>query len=270
MMNDWSSCDRRLFAEVEPVVQALSEIVPPEQIMVVGAQCRDLLSWRFGCDAPRRSTNDTDVALALQDWGQFAKVQERFQSIGHTGHRFLIGGVPTDVVPFGHIEASPGISSRPPGKEALKVHGFTDAYLRADELPVSEQVHIRIPRPEGYAILKTHAWLDRSATNEYKDGPDLALAVYWYAADLDRIYADENVWALDLHDFDLHRAAAALLGRDMRNGLSPNELAVLAARVAGADRDLLAHYFGGGAASWPATDPERRLIIDAMFDQLTS
>jgi predicted nucleotidyltransferase len=67
-MNDWSKCDRRLLAEVEPVVEALSAIVPAKQIMLVGARCRDLLSWSLGCGAPRRSTNDTDVVLALQDW----------------------------------------------------------------------------------------------------------------------------------------------------------------------------------------------------------
>ncbi|ODR03678.1 hypothetical protein BHQ16_22420 [Mycobacterium shimoidei] len=72
------------------------------------------------------------------------------------------------------------------------MHGFTDAYQRADHLPISGGVHIRIPRPEGYAILKTHAWLDRSAWHEYRDGPDLALAIFWYVEDLDRIYDKEN------------------------------------------------------------------------------
>jgi predicted nucleotidyltransferase len=52
----------------------------------------------------------------------------------HTGHRFLIGGIPTDVVPFGDIEAPPGMSSQPPGKEALNVHGVTDVYQQADKL----------------------------------------------------------------------------------------------------------------------------------------
>lgn len=269
-MNDWSNCDRSLLATVEPVVAALSGIVPAEQIMLVGAQCRDLLSWRFECDAPRRSTNDTDVALALQDWDQFAKIREQFLAIGHTGHRFLIGGIPTDVVPFGDIEAPPGISSQPPGSEALNVHGFSDVYQRADRLPISDGVHIRIPRPEGYAILKTHAWLDRSARYEYKDGPDLALAVYWYAEDLDRIYAEGNVWALDLYNFELRLAAAGLLGRDMRNGLSQEERAVLTSRVDDADRDLFAHYFAVGVTNWPGADAERRPIADALFDQFAS
>jgi predicted nucleotidyltransferase len=268
-MNDWSNCDRERLAAVEPVVKALSTIVPAEQIMLVGAQCRDLLHWRFGCSgAPPRSTNDTDIAVALRDWDQFVRLRERFPTIGDSGHRLLIEGIPTDVIPFGDVEAPPGMTSHPLGKEVLNVHGFRDAYERAHELPISEGFCIRIPRPEGYAILKTHAWLDRSASYEYKDGPDLALAVYWYAQDAERLYEDQNQWALDLHDFDLHRAAAALLGKDMRNGLSLDEFAVLANRIAGADQDLLAQHFGAGRASWPTTGPRRRPLVDAMFDQL--
>lgn len=116
--------------------------------------------------------------------------------------------------------------------------------------------------------MKSHAWLDRCARNEYKDAPDLALAVYWYTEDVDRVYAEDNVWALDLHHFDLRMAAAALLGRDMWNGLSPEERAVLANRLGGADADLLAHYFAVGVAGWPTADRDRRVVVDALFGQL--
>lgn len=266
-MTDWSSCDPRFLAEVAPIVEELAEIVPPDQILLVGARCRDLLSWGFGCGAPRRSTNDTDVAVALQEWDQFARIREKFPPAGHTGHRFTIAGIPTDVVPFGGVEGPPGISSRPPGNEPLNVHGFRDVYDRAEELPLTEAVHIRIPRPDGYAVLKSHAWLDRAARNEYRDGPDLALAVYWYSEDIDRLYTLENAWAMELYDFNLRLAAAGLLGRDMRNGLSPGEAALLATRLSVADRDLLANNFGVGAPGWPSRSRDRVLIVDALIAQ---
>ena len=246
---------------------ALWVIVPAQQIMLVGAQCRDLLHWRFGGGPPLRSTNDTDIAVALRDWDQFESLRERFPAVGDSGHRFRIEGIITDVIPFGGVETPPGTSSRPPGTNELNVHGFSDAYQRADELPISEGVSIRIPRAEGYAILKTHAWLDRSASYDYKDGPDLALAVYWYAQDLDRLYEAANAWALELHDFDHLRAAAALLGEDMRNGLSPEEVATLTTRIAVADRDLLSEHFAVGRPGWPPTGPTRRPLVDALFDQ---
>lgn len=266
-MKDWSDGDRELFAAVNPVVAALSGIVSADQIMVVGAQCRDLLNWRFGSRAPRRSTGDTDVALALEDWDQFNRIRETFRSLGSTGHRFLIADVPTDVVPFGSIEAPAGTSHRLPDGDPLNVHGFADAYERSDRLQLPTGAQIRIPRPEGFAVLKTHAWLDRSAQFEYRDGPDLALAVHWYAEDLDRIYAGENLWAFDQYDFDVPTTAGALVGRDMRNALSSNELAVLTDRLREADRDLLAHNFHVASPHWPRTDTRLRPIVDATIDE---
>jgi predicted nucleotidyltransferase len=267
-MNDWSDCDGRLLATVEPVVTALSAIISTEQIMLVGAQCRDLLNWRYGCGPPPRSTSDTDVAVALQNWDHFNEIRERFPPVGDTGHCFLIGGIPTDVIPFGEVEAPPGKTSHPPGKEVMNVHGFMDAYQRADELPLPGGLSVRIPRTEGYAVLKLHAWLDRSADRNYKDGPDLALAAYWYAQDTDRLYEEENFWALELHDYEILRGAAALLGADMREGHSPQEFAAVASRVKSADRDLLARHFAVGKPTWPATGPTRRPIVDALMDQL--
>lgn len=269
-MSVWEVCDRHLLGEIAPVVEAMSDVVDPGQIMLVGAQCRDLLSWKLGCDAPRRRTNDTDVALALEDWDQFRRIQEKFPALGSTGHRFMIQGRPTDIVPFGKLESPPGWSVHPSGKAELNVHGFADTFARADEVPLALGQRIRIPTPPGYAVLKTHAWLDRSERHEYKDAPDLAIAVYWYADDVDRIFAKQNFWAMELHDFDQTMAAAALLGRDMRNGLSPVEAGVLADRVAVADLDLLAGVFEAGTAGWPRDPLTRRSIADALFAQLAA
>lgn len=98
----------------------------------------------------------------------------------------------------------------------MNVHGCTDAYLRADVLPLPGGLTVHLPQPPNYAVLKLHAWLDRSADHDYKDGPDLALVVHWYAGDLDRLYAKPDQWALRRHDFDLRTAAAAARPRHAR------------------------------------------------------
>jgi hypothetical protein len=54
----------------------------------------------------------------------------------------------------------------------------------------------------------------------------------------------------------------------MRNGLSPDELATLSARVASADRDLLAEHFVVGRPGWPGSWAARRPLVDAIFDQI--
>lgn len=252
-----------------PIVTALADIVPTEQLMLVGALCRDLLNWRCCRGIPPRATNDTDIAVALNNWDNFETIRATFPAAGSTGHRFLIASRTVDVIPFGEVESPIGTIRYPPGNEFMNVHGFTDAHLRADVLPLPGRLTVHLPQPPNYAVLKLHAWLDRSVDHDYKDGPDLALATHWYAGDLDRLYAEPHQWALRRHHFDLRTAAAALLGHAMRASLSPAEAAVLATRSTEADRDLLAEHFAAGQSGWPATAATRRPLVDALLNQLT-
>ncbi|QZA08511.1 hypothetical protein K3U94_04185 [Mycolicibacter heraklionensis] len=268
-MTDSPDYDPTLLAWVTPIVTALADIVPTEQLMLVGAQCRDLLHWRYCHSVPPRATNDTDIAVALNNWDGFEAIRATFPAAGNTGHRFLIADGPVDILPFGEVESPVGTTCHPPGNEPMNVHGCTDAYLRADVLPLPGGLTVRIPPAPNYAVLKLHAWLDRSAAHDYKDGPDLALAVHWYAGDLDRLYAEPHQWALRRHDFDLRPAAAALLGHDMRGGLSPPEAAMLATRVIDADHDLLAEHFAVGQPGWPAIAAARRTLVDSLLGQLS-
>jgi predicted nucleotidyltransferase len=185
-MSDSPDYDPTLLAWVTPVVAALAHIVPAEQLMLVGAQCRDLLHWRYCQDIPPRATNDTDIAVALKNWDHFERIRATFPAVGSAGHRFLIADRAVDVIPFGDVESPTGTSRHPSGTELMNVHGFTDAYLRAELLPLPGGLTVRIPQSPNYAVLKLHAWLDRSADHNYKDGSDLALAVHWYAGHLDR------------------------------------------------------------------------------------
>lgn len=260
--------DPRLLAWVTPVVTALAAVVPANQLILVGAQCRDLLHWRYIRGMPPRATNDTDIAVALNNWEHFEAIRTAFPAVGSTGHRLLIADRAVDVIPFGEVESPTGTTRHPSG-EFMNVHGFTDAYARADVLPLPGGLRIRMPQPPNYAVLKLHAWLDRSADHNHKDGPDLALAVHWYADDLDRLYDEPHQWALRRHDFDLRRAAAALLGHDMRASVSPPEAAVLATHATEADHDLLAEHFAVGQSGWPTTARMRRPLVDALLGQLT-
>lgn len=240
-MSDSPDYDPVLLAWVTPIVTALADVVPAEQLMLVGAQCRDLLHWRFCRGVPPRATNDTDIAGTLNNWDHFEAIRATFRALGSTGHRFLIADRAVDALPFGEVESPTGTTRHPPGNQLMNVHGCTDAYLRADVLPLPGGLTVHLPQPPNYAVLKLHAWLDRSADHDYKDGPDLALVVHWYAGDLDRLYAKPDQWALRRHDFDLRTAAAALLGHDMRASVSAPEAAVLATRAT--------------TTCWPSTSP---------------
>ncbi len=267
-MHDYSESGRDLLAAVEPVVVALSDVIATDRAMLVGAQCRDLLHWRYGCTSQLRRTSDVDVAVALRDWSQFDAIRQRFDAVGLTGHRFLVANVPTDLIPFGEVEMPPGTTPGPSGSGELNVHGFSDAYRHADALALADGVSVRVPTAAGFAVLKLHAWLDRSPDHNYKDGPDLALAVHWYAQDADRLWYERHFWALETYEFDVLTASAALLGSDIRESLSNGELQVLAARLAVADIDLLAHHFQPETGAWPSTVASQREIVDVLIKQL--
>ncbi len=135
-MSDSADYDPVLLAWVTPIVAALADVVPAEQLMLVGAQCRDLLHWRYCRGVPPRATNDTDIAVTLNNWDHVEAIRATFPALGSTGHRFLIADRAVDVLPFGEVESPTGTTRHPPGNQLMNVHGCTDAYLRADVLPL--------------------------------------------------------------------------------------------------------------------------------------
>lgn len=146
-MSDSPDYDPVLLAWVTPIVTALADVVPAEQLMLVGAQCRDLLHWRFCRGVPPRATNDTDIAGTLNNWDHFEAIRATFRALGSTGHRFLIADRAVDALPFGEVESPTGTTRHPPGNQLMNVHGCTDAYLRADVLPLPGGLTVHLPQP---------------------------------------------------------------------------------------------------------------------------
>ncbi len=81
-MTDSPDYDPTLLAWVTPVVAALTAVVPAEQLTLVGALCRDLLHWRYCRGVPPRATNDTDIAVALNNWDGFEAIRVSFPPAG--------------------------------------------------------------------------------------------------------------------------------------------------------------------------------------------
>ena len=266
-MGQVGGVDYREYADIARVVGTIAECVELDRTMLVGARCRNILHGReFGSSAVLRRTSDTDLAIAIEDWAVFDRLHERFGTESSAWQRMTVSGIPTDIVPFGPIESPPGWIGRTSGDIELNVHGFADVFRAAERLYIDENVMIRLPTPAGYAVLKTHSWLDRIRKFEYKDAPDLALCVHWYANRADRLWG-EAFWAMEEHNFDTHIAAAAVLGRDMGQLLGFDELTRLCTRLGSMDTGLLANYFAVDAADWPH-GPERSATVEALFGEL--
>ncbi|GAA2057117.1 hypothetical protein [Leifsonia soli] len=253
---DFGSCDPRLLDEADAIAEELVQSVgvDPDDILLVGARCRDAIHSALGFSFPLLATRDTDIGLALRDWSIFEEIRERYRPTGSTGVRFLVAGTPVDLMPFGSIENPDGVVTPRARMEPISVFGFEDVHSDAAVVPLPSGISIRIPKPAGYAALKLRAWVDRSVAGDAKDAKDLAVACFWYQnwpVVEDRLWADDGTLLLPF-ELDMDRAAVALLRADSMALLEVPRAADLARRCADTDRDLFIRNFSiHGTNLWP-------------------
>lgn len=217
-------------------------------IMLIGAQCRDLLHLAFGWTEVLRSTSDVDIALAVKGHTEYQRITSGLPRSGDTDIRFSIAGVEVDIVPFGDIEDPAGTASLPGRDESIDVFGFQEVFDHSIRLAVPSGYSVRIPPPAGYAALKLKAWCDRSMVGQYKDAADIATMCSWYQQDADiraSLYGpdQERIALLIRAEMDVDVASLYLLGEEVSAILGPTRAAELAAAWADADSDLLAEYY---------------------------
>lgn len=169
---------------IGPISSVVADALPhvnelrSDQIMVVGAWCRDIWHHALGHRFRTAATQDLDLALAVDSWSVFDAIATAYPSVGDSGIRFLVAGMRIDVLPFGEVEDPVGITEPPTRAEGMSVWAFTEVFARSTRLDLGEVGTIRIPTVPGYAATKLAAWLDRSEWNETKDASDIALALY--------------------------------------------------------------------------------------------
>lgn len=219
-----------------------------DSIMVIGAHCRDLLHVAFGRTDLLRSTNDVDIALAVNGYPEYRRITSALPRSGATGVRYAIADISVDVVPFGDIEDPAGTTPLPGRAESLDVFGFQEVFDGSLDLTTPSGHNIRLPTPAGYAALKLKAWCDRSVSGEYKDAADIATACDWYQRDEEihrSLYepGSERVELLIKAEMDVDSASLYLLGREVSDLLGTTRVSELATVWARTDHTMLAEFF---------------------------
>lgn len=258
---------------LDPIARVVAAALPhavglqAEDVMVVGAVCRDLHHHALGHRFVATATHDLDLALALPSWDAFRALATAFPRVGDTGIRFRIADVTVDLLPFGAIEDPEGAAQPPTRSEVVIVWAFTEIFASALPLPLPTAVAVKLPTVAGYAAAKLGAWLDRSEWHEAKDAADLALILYWYGESMvvhDRLYETEDGnTVLIAESADVPLAAARLLGHDISATIGTARLAELVARWPG-DLRLLVRELGFNGADWPRDPGRRQALIDAL------
>jgi predicted nucleotidyltransferase len=257
---------------VGAILDIAGELVP-DDVMLVGATCRDVLHTALGHTFATTATQDLDVALALSSWDAFRSIAASFPSIANTGIRFRIVDIAVDLLPFGAIEDPQGFVEPPSRHEAMSVWAFDEIFTASLPLPLSPTITIRVPTPAGFAAAKLGAWLDRSAWRETKDAADLALVLHWYiesAEVTDRLYETAVGNAILVAEgSELPLSAVHLLGRDVAATIGRERVAELLARWPG-DREFLVRELTlRGGPAWPQDLDRRRDILVALTRGLT-
>ncbi|MBM7412606.1 putative nucleotidyltransferase [Clavibacter michiganensis] len=264
---DFTRVDDDRLALVDAVVSEVLRVteVDAGSVLLIGAEARDILHSARGHDTSLRGTTDVDIGIAVEDWAVYARIEETFARTGDSGIRFLIAGMPVDVVPFGEVEDPRGVTRpRARGDEDLVVFGFADALRLAWPLPLPSGAVVRLPRVEAYVVMKMSAWMERSPGYEHRDAYDLSVALGWYVADQS---VTARAWERDAlvleADGDLELVIAAFLGADAAATLSQQDRDDLRERWRRTDMDALARAFSTGPRQPWSGDPARsRRLLD--------
>ncbi|MBW8173429.1 hypothetical protein K0651_10285 [Ornithinimicrobium sp. Arc0846-15] len=257
---------------VSKVLQELlgnSTTLRSDQMMIVGAECRNLLHIAAGHSTQLRHTDDIDIGIGLSEWLPFEQTLAPIPSIGSNGIRYRVAGHPVDIVPFGEVEDPPGKARPPAVPEGLNVHGYREVFRGAKPLAIPGVGTVALPTVPGYTALKLFAWTDRSIWYEYRDAVDLATCLYWYNSSPD---IRERIWetahgkeALTWFDLDVDATSAYLLGRDIATLLGPATLKALALAWTKSDKGLLAtEMVDRQNHDWQATSERRQVLLNAL------
>jgi len=211
----------RLVADIQVVARE-------RDLLLVGAQARDLLLMHACRIDTRRATEDVDLAFMVGDWSQFLDLRTRLVESGRcsqherTLHKLIhngVGGSRVDLIPFAGVEdAERHIAWPPDDATVMNVIGFREAHEAALTVSMPEGVSVNVPPLHGLALLKLSAWADRRLIPPLgKDAHDIRLLFKHYleAGNQERLYA-EAAHLLERPDFDFEVAGACLPGPDAR------------------------------------------------------
>ncbi len=276
-MIDLTQLDGQDLILVDTVVSELIRTTgfPDKQIMLIGAQARNILSKALGHTITMRRTHDVDLALALSEFEPYEDALSAFKSLGSNGICRSVAGIPVDFIPFGAIEDPPGEATPPLRKKNLSVFGHQSVFNAGISLKLPSGHSITLPTPAGYTALKMRAWIDRSSNGQYKDAPDLALACFWQSAQCEDPFIAESLWddshgpsLMEIYDFDPDSASIALLSRDVAALLSEAEYHDLKDRWSRTNTAHLIRYFTPPQGIPEPSDPQARSRFVAALGSL--
>lgn len=188
---------------------------------LIGANARDIQLYKAGMK-PTRGTADIDFAVMIPSKKDYENFMQKIIENGfkETKHKYRViylnSDTVVDMLPYGEIaeEYTLNFDER---EIELSVLGFSEVGMVKEQFQIDESFSIPVSPAHGLVILKLISWNDRNDRN--KDLKDIRslLDAAWELYQED-VY-QENSEYLDLFEeenFDVHNAAARIMGRKMK------------------------------------------------------
>lgn len=217
---------------LKPILLELTEYFKEAGIsfFVIGATARDIMMEMHN-ETSGRLTHDLDIAITVNDWEQWKKVEEdiinleNFTKDPDQKQRFIYREkFQLDIVPFGDIMKSDNKIFWPPNEEmAMSVLGFSAADESGVIVSIDNETKIKIATLGGIFILKIIAWKDRNQSNN-KDADDMGFIIENYLSIHEERAATtlyEEVYGIE--PFRNTTAGAVLLGKDINELLKNHQ-----------------------------------------------
>ena len=200
----------------------------PIRYFLIGAQARDVHFYQKGIK-PTRSTRDIDFAVMVESMKEYQDLFEKLTSNGFEGtqdpYRLVWGKGQTiiDLLPYGQIEENHTVNFDQ-REISLSVLGFRELNDELEEYYLDEarSLSISVPPLHGIFLLKLLTWDDKKPDRE-KDLDDLAQILYNYWEFVEEEAYTQHIDLFDDH-FDTEKAAARILGRQLKKTLHGSEL----------------------------------------------
>ena len=202
---------------------------------VIGATARDIV-MELHNEKSGRLTHDLDIAITVNDWVQWQKVEEEivkldsFTKDPDQKQRFIYQGkFILDIVPFGNIMKQDSKIFWPPDEDfAMSVLGFDAVEEASLKVNIDQEIEIQIASLSGIFLLKITAWKDRNHKSN-KDADDIGFILENYLSINEERAATEYYDDIYTEDFTLVKGGAMLLGIDVSEILQeyPDDLAAI-------------------------------------------
>lgn len=202
---------------------------------VIGATARDIV-MELHNGKSGRLTHDLDIAITVNDWEQWQKVEEEviklenFTKDPDQKQRFIYQEkFELDIVPFGDIMKQDSKIFWPPDEDfAMSVLGFDAAEEASLKVKVDQEIEIQIASLSGIFLLKITAWKDRHHKSN-KDADDIGFILENYLLiNEERAAVEYYEDIYDKDDFTVIKGSGTLLGIDITGILKeyPKELKI--------------------------------------------